>query len=54
MTYVRIAAYLACIAMAATLREPWMIAMQAGIGGLALGAHIERMASMAMRRASAG
>lgn len=35
--YVKVTVYLVVIAVAAVLREPWMIAVQAGTGGAVLG-----------------
>lgn len=38
----RIVVYLAVIAIAPALQDPWMAALQAGLGGLMLGIRIEQ------------
>lgn len=38
----RIGIYFLVIAIAPTLHEPWMVAVQAALGGLMLGTHLER------------
>jgi hypothetical protein len=43
MDRVKIALYLVVIVAAAGLHEPWMIALQAGLGGFALGARVSKM-----------
>ena len=38
----RMAIYLAVIALAPTLHDPWMVALQAGLGGILLGMRLEQ------------
>lgn len=38
----RIVVYLAVIAVAPALHDPWTVALQAGLGGLMLGIRIEQ------------
>lgn len=38
----RIALYIAVIAAAPLLHDPWMVAMQASLGGLMLGVRLEQ------------
>lgn len=43
MDLARIVLYLFVITLATTLHDPWMIALQAAFGGVALGTIFERM-----------
>lgn len=47
---VRIAVYLAVIALAPTLNEPWMIALQAAAGGIMLGVRLDQWLDERARR----
>ena len=38
----RIVLYLAVIVIAPTLRDPWLVALQAGLGGVMLGTRLEQ------------